>query len=197
MSYRHDVVIYDPDYDIWVSTNYPGYYVSQSGYVMGPGCLGKDTGIKKSYSNDKYGHQVVDLYVNNKRIHKYVHRLVAEAFIPNPKKYPEVRHIDGDPNNNEVTNLCWGTHADNINDAKQHGTFHEFTKEEQALGSETLKTPVKAIDIRTGEEFIFESQSEAARKLNIYQPNIRHVLTGHYKQTGGFRFEYLEEGGDL
>lgn len=194
MSYKHDYIIYDPEDDVWVFTGYPGYYVSTNGYISGPGSLGRrEPHILKSYSNDEYGHQVVDLYINGKRIHEYVHRLVAKAFIPNHKNYPEVCHIDGDPNNNSVLNLKWGTHADNMNDARRHKTFHDFTKEEMAMGIEVLKTPVKAVDIKTGEEFIFKSQADAARALNIYQPNIRHVLSGHYKQTGGFKFEYINK----
>lgn len=48
-------------------------------------------------------------------------------------------------------------------------------------------------DIRTGREYMFESQAEAARQLGVFQPNITHVLTGFYKQTGGYRFEYLDK----
>jgi hypothetical protein len=52
-----------------------------------------------------------------------VHRLVAEAFIPNPSGHPCVRHLDGNPKNNHVTNLAWGTYADNEADKARHGTW--------------------------------------------------------------------------
>ena len=54
-----------------------------------------------------------------------------------------------------------------------------------------LGTGVRIVE--TGETYEFESQAEAARKLGVYQPNIRHVLSGYYKQTGGYRFEYLDK----
>ena len=43
----------------------------------------------------------------------YVHRMVAEAFIPNPQGLPEIDHINGDPADNRVSNLRWCTHSQN------------------------------------------------------------------------------------
>lgn len=201
--YHLELITIDPrdyvPYDIFegrtVEIAYaPGYYVSDLGIVYGPGDLGRRGYRKKSsYAPDKYGHQAVDLYVDGRRYHKYVAVLVAEAFIPNPHNYPEVRHLDGNPLNNHVSNLAWGTHQDNMDDAKAHGTFHYFTPEEDEMALRALRTPVKAIDIRTGEEYEFESLAEAARQLGVYQSNISHVLSGYYKQTGGYRFEYLDK----
>ena len=51
----------------------------------------------------------------------YVHRLVASAFIPNPRNLPEVNHIDGNKKNNSFENLEWVTHADNVLHARKTG----------------------------------------------------------------------------
>lgn len=52
------------------------------------------------------------------RQNKYVHRLVADAFIPNPNNYPQVNHLDYDRKNNRVTNLEWCTAEQNVNHSK-------------------------------------------------------------------------------
>ena len=62
----------------------------------------------------KKGYLRVDLYdANGRRKHKKVHRLVANAFIPNPDGKPQVNHKDGNKKNNSVTNLEWVTDKEN------------------------------------------------------------------------------------
>lgn len=62
--------------------------------------------------NHKYYH--VTLSKDNERIDKLVHRLVAEAFIPNPENKPQVNHKDGNKLNNNVNNLEWNTCVENV-----------------------------------------------------------------------------------
>lgn len=55
----------------------------------------------------------------------YIHRLVSMAFKGHPPaKKPYVRHYDGDPTNNELSNLRFGTQSDNETDKKRHGRFN-------------------------------------------------------------------------
>lgn len=75
-----------------------------------------DTIMNPSVSVWGYGR--VCLIKNKKGKNYYVHRLVAETFIPNPENLPFVNHIDSDKQNNTVTNLEWVTPKENINKSK-------------------------------------------------------------------------------
>ena len=67
------------------------------------------------------GYLAVDLRKDGHRFKARIHRLVAEAFIPNPNNLSEVNHKDGDKTNNVVGNLEWCTHSDNVKHAYQTG----------------------------------------------------------------------------
>ena len=97
---------------------------------------------------DKDGYRLVSLsdHEGRKRKHR-VHRLVLLAFVgPQPVGKPIVRHLNGDPLDNRLENLAYGTHVENMADAKLHGrdrssqthckTGHEFTTENTYLRPE-------------------------------------------------------------
>lgn len=184
--------IYNPDDDIWVFTGYDGYYVSDTGHVWGPGQHG-NPGLMKARPGNKYGHLEVSFKVNGERIHKYVHRLVAEAFIPNPYGYPLVRHLDDDPTNNCVENLEWGTQADNMRDAIRTGSFRYFSDEDREAAMEKRRMPIKALNIKSGAVYHFESQQEASRQLGINQTLISDVISGKKQLTKGYIFVEEDE----
>lgn len=138
----------------------------------------------------KNGYAYINLRKNGETVRYYIHRLVAETFIPNPMNKPAVNHIDGDKLNNDVENLEWVTYSENSKHAIEHG-LTQLPNPELAVANH--RTPIIAIDLHTGEEYSFGSQREAAITLNITPPHINKVLKGSCSHAKGYVFEY-EEG---
>lgn len=130
---------------------------------------------------DQDGYRLVTIYKNNTKSNKTIHRLVAQAFIPNPENKSHVNHIDEDKTNNRVDNLEWMTAKENIN----HGTHNERV-------SKTMSIPIIATNLKTGESQEFYGSCECARQLGLYQQHISAVLNGKQKQIKGFTFKYKE-----
>jgi hypothetical protein len=82
---------------------------------------------------------MVGLRKNSKVKRFLVHRLVAEAFIPNPENKPQINHIDGNPANNHVNNLEWVTSFENMRHAQNTGLTNQFTAKSLANRSKQGK----------------------------------------------------------
>lgn len=108
------------DYESAVElTRYPGYYVTPRGDVYATS--GRRL-TKLKPGTKPGGYKFVGLTnANAERKYEMVHRLVANAFVPNPCALPEVNHIDGDKANNHVRNLEWCTRSGNARHAVAHG----------------------------------------------------------------------------
>lgn len=116
------------------------------------------------------GYLKVELYKKgHKKASVFVHRLVAEAFIPNPDSLPEVNHKDEDKTNNNISNLEWITRQANV--------------------AYSNSKAIRCIELNR----IFNSIIEAERALNLCHENICKVLKGKLAHTGGYHFEYVLE----
>ena len=97
------------------------YEVSDTGKVRSlprttlykDGRVGIHKGRERKQQLNKKGYLAIDLSVESKQVRRLVHRLVAEAFIPNPDNKEQVNHIDGNKQNNHVDNLEWTTNEEN------------------------------------------------------------------------------------
>lgn len=100
----------------------------------------------------------------------YVHILVAEGFI-GKKPFPgaHVRHLDGNPSNNAVTNLAWGTAMQNEEDKRRHGTW-----ESRSTGKLTVEDR-QAILRRAAAG---ESQRSLAEEFGVHRATVTRLLNG-------------------
>lgn len=175
----------------------PGY---EENYYLDPesmSVINVKTGRPLKTRLDGAGYTEVQLWKNNKGKHKNLHRLFAEAYIPNPDNLPEVNHKDETHDNFNLDNLEWCTHPYNIN----YGTANErrgrnISKAKrgkpQPWVAELKSIPVIAID-RDGNEIYYPGAREAARQLLLDQSTVTAVLRGRRKTTGGYTFYYANK----
>lgn len=93
---------------------FPGYTITDDGKVIS--YKFKEPRIMKTWYQ-KSGYENIKLCKENITYHFLIHRLVAEAFIPNPNNLPEVNHKDKNRQNNRVENLEWSNRVDNLYDS--------------------------------------------------------------------------------
>lgn len=94
--------------------DFPGYTITDDGKVIS--YKFKTPRIMKTWLQ-KGGYENIKLCKNNQTYHFLIHRLVAEAFIPNPDNLPEVNHKNKNRSDNRVENLEWCSRIDNVYDS--------------------------------------------------------------------------------
>ena len=146
----------------------------------------KDTYVSKGCFLKGYveRYHKVTLSLNNVKETFYVHRLVADAFIPNNFNKPYINHIDGDKLNNDVDNLEWVTHKENMKHAKNND-----------LNKGARKTIAQ---YKLSGEFIrsFKSISEASELTGLNYSGIRRAAQRKAKSSGGFIWREYTSGDD-
>ena len=108
--------------------------------------------------------------------HHYIHRLVAEAFIPNPYNFPCINHKDENKENNSVENLEWCDYSYNAN----YGTRTKRAKEKR-FGDRFV-----VINLDTGD--VYQTPKDASCATGIHNDSISRVCKGKSKTAGGYRW---------
>lgn len=133
--------------------------------------LRKGTILKggKTSRNSKYHY--VGLSKDGKVTNKYVHRLVAEAFIPNHENKPTVDHVNRDTSNNTLVNLRWATYDEQVTNRNNKNIQNR-----------------KAINIEyNGNVIRFNSQTECAKYFNITKNRVNELFKGTRSEYKGIK----------
>lgn len=144
--------------------------------------------IYKTWVNHKGYEQVcVSLgSISKKKVFR-IHKAVAETFIPNLDKKPQVNHKDGNKLNNNVTNLEWATNSENMKHAYETGLVDTENMNQINM------IPCAKLDLKTGNIIeVFPSLFDAEREIGIYG-HICKVCKGDRKSCGGFGWKYLDD----
>lgn len=140
---------------------------------------------------NRYGYCVVTLHIEGKQKYPTVHRLVANAFIPNPDNKPQINHKSGVKTDNRVENLEWSTSSENVKHAFDNGLKAgslAHARNTILAYNETCKKPVTVIAMFDDEVLHFDSIKEASAATGVrdtYGPLSKRTLT-----SNGYCFEY-------
>ena len=154
--------------------NYQDYLISKNGQVYST----KTNKIREVEINDN-GYCRIKLMDGTKQGKKfYIHRLVAEAYIPNPNNYNQVNHKNLDKHDNNVDNLEWCSESMNM----QHNANNKPENSKRVIQLDLLDE-TKIIGT-------YNSIKEASDKTNINNTSIIHCCSGKYKKAGNYKWKY-------
>lgn len=129
----------------------------------------------------KQGYLKVYLSKNSKKKNCLVHRLVAEAFIPNPKGYEQVNHKNTDKADNAVSNLEWTTNLQNYVHAEKNG-LRPANLRAKRVAQYTLDGKLVAE---------YESLSRCSKATGIKDSRIGDVCHGRRHTAHGYKFKFI------
>ncbi len=166
---------------------FPNYRVREDGVIES--CYKFKTSIPtdtwrevKPVYDKSCGYLIVTLCHEGLRKNKRVHRLIAEAFIPNPLNKAHINHIDGNKLNNTISNLEWNTPSENTNHSIRIG-LHDPAR----LRNSSVVQICKNTGTVLAEYF---SIHEAERVTGIANQNIWKVCNGKRNTAGNFKWAY-------
>lgn len=172
----------DLDGEIWRAIEgFDGYQVSNFGRVKS--FMHKHPRILKPIPFHLSNYLCTQIYKGKERFYLSIHRLVAQAFIPNPENKPQVNHVDGHKLNNHFSNLEWVTVSENMLHARDTGLLASGENSVRALLTNEQIKWARSVFKPYDKEF---GGAALARKLGVCPKNMNLALHGKsYRQADG------------
>lgn len=180
--------------EIWKDVvGYEGFYkVSNLGNIISCRRNYKE-GVKYITPFNNGGYDRVTFVTNWKHKNLLVHRIVAEAFIPNPENKPDVNHIDGNKHNNCVNNLEWATRKENVNHAISSGLRPPTCphNKDYKRGNGPRAKAVFQYDLNNHFIAKWDCAEDAADHVNGQKESIGRCCRGERQTHKGFIWKYF------
>jgi hypothetical protein len=139
---------------------------------------------------DSKGYHRLRVTIDRQKMSFKLHRIVAGAFIDNPDNLPQVNHIDGNKDNNVVSNLEWVSNRDNAHHAIANGLWDSVIAGSRKENARRMKRI-----IATKDDAILEFESIREAEKYFGSRHIVDVLKGRRQACKGYHFQYAK-GGD-
>ena len=171
---------------------YANYEVSTLGKV-------RKNGKEVKQCKHNKGYYTVDLYKDGERKRFFVHRLVAETFLPNPDNKPQVNHLNRNREDNRVENLEWVTPTENMNSPLTRKHCKEVMKGENTsmygkFGKEHhLSKTVIQFDLDGNMLNVWNALMDAEREVGARNGHISNCCRGKQQTSGGYKWQYQDE----
>lgn len=167
---------------------FDGYQVSNMGRVknLNYNRTGEERVLQATDNGQKY--LVLSLCKDGKKYNKRVHRLVAEAFLPNPDNKPEIDHINTDRRDNRVENLRWCTNKENINNPLTIRKLSINAKKCEFGKSRSISVEQYSKDGLLLETY--PSAAEAERQTGINHTSITACCRNQQGSAGSYLWRY-------
>lgn len=165
-----------------VICDFPNYMVSNMGNVY-------SIKHKKvmSLKDNSCGYLTLSLYKDRKSTHQYVHRLVAEAFIPNPENKPCIDHLNCVRSDNRVENLRWATYKENCNNPKTIEKYKQWVGGKNGNSKSVIQYTKNGELVRK-----WDCITDVKKELGICGSHIGKCCKRLRKSAGGYKWEYYD-----